>query len=126
MNIQDFWRLAIESRLLTHEQCTQLGTEFAGMPGAVANSNVQVLAEWLISKNALTRYQAQILAAGRPGPFFYGDYKVYDRIGQGPLAGMFRAVHAQTSHPVLLQFLNGPAVQNPQTWPAAAQALLGQ
>ena len=36
------------------------------------------LAQWLIAENMLSRYQAKILLAGRPGPFVYGDYTVYD------------------------------------------------
>ena len=60
-----------------------------------------------MARNVLSKYQTTILLAGRPGPFYYGDYKVYDRVEQGRLAGQFRAVHAPTGHPVLLQFLTG-------------------
>src|SRR5687767_14452479 len=80
VSIQDFWKLIIDSRLLSPEQCHLLGTEFAGVNGAVAQANAKSLAQFLISRNALSNYQSDVLLAGHAGPFFYGDYKVYDRI----------------------------------------------
>ncbi|MBC8870080.1 MAG: protein kinase [Planctomycetes bacterium] len=114
--ISEFWKLAIKSRLLTAEQCEQLYTSFGQVKGADTCGNARTLTEWLISKNALTRYQTRILLSGRSGPFFFGDYKIYDSIKQGPFAGMFRAVHTPTSHPVVLQFLTGPDVESPGLW----------
>ncbi len=92
-------------------------------PGASTPGNARTLAEWLISRGVVTRYQAMVLMAGRSGPFFYGDYRLYDRLESGTLAGMFRAVHMATQHPVVLQFLTGPATQDPQQWAALAPQL---
>ncbi len=116
LSIPDFWKLVIESRLLTPQQCQLLGEEFGRVKGAATQGNVRVLSQWLISRNALTQYQATILEAGRSGPFHYGDYKVYDRIEQGAMSGMFRAIHEPTSHPVLLQFVTGEATQDRGKW----------
>lgn len=117
----DFWKLIIDSRLLTVEQCQLLSAEYTRVKGAADQGNVKTLAEWLISRNALTAYQSLILQAGRSGPFHYGDYKVYDRVDQGRLAGMFRAIHEPTSHPVLLQFVTGAATQNAALWGELAE-----
>jgi len=116
LSIPEFWKLVIESRLLTPEQCQLLGTEYGRVDGAAAQGNVKSLAEWLISRNALTVYQSAILQAGRSGPFHYGDYKVYDRIDECPLKESFRAIHEPTSHPVLLKFVGGEAGQGGQKW----------
>ena len=105
-SVSDFWKLVGESRLLSPEQCRHYDQRFGQVKGAATAGNAQTLAEWLIAENALSRYQATVLLAGRPGPFAYGPYTVYDRISAGRLSGMFRAVHAQTGHPVLLQFLS--------------------
>ncbi len=116
--ISEFWNLLAASRLLTPEQLQQLQGDFQRVKGA-AGSNAKMLVEWLVSQNALSRYQTQILMAGRSGPFFFGDYKVYDRldgIGQGT---MFRALHSTTGHPVVLQFLSGAITQNANQWAAA-------
>lgn len=119
VSISDFWRLAVESRLLTPEQCQPLAVAFGQMKGA-AQSSAAVLAEWLISQNVISRYQATILLAGHPGPFHYGDFRIYDRLDLPPLVGVFRAVHLPTGHPVMLQFLTGPETQHPQLWAALA------
>ena len=83
-----------------------LAADFAQVKGAAsqatAQSSAKALAEWLVSRNVLSKYQATILLAGRAGPFQYGEYKVYDRVDKGRLAGLFRAVHGPTGHPVLL------------------------
>ncbi len=116
ISIPEFWKLLIDSRLLTAGQCQALGAEYGRVKGAAAQGNVKTLVQWLISRNALTKYQAAILQAGRSGPFHYGDYKVYDRVENGRLAGMFRAIHEPTSHAVLLQFVTGPATQDARKW----------
>lgn len=116
LSVSDFWKLLVQSRLLTKAQCEHLSSGFSAVPGA-ATAPGKTLAEWLVKKNILSKYQAVILLAGRAGPFFYGDYKIYDRLDSGRLAGAFRAVHVGTNHPVLLRFLApGSTAQNPQAW----------
>ena len=99
----------------------QLQQEFQQLKGAGDQGNAKTLSEWLISKQVISRYQATILLGGRAGPFFYADYKVYDRIESGKLSGMFRAIHVPSNHPVILQFISDPVIQQPQTWPAVAR-----
>ena len=124
ISIADFWKVLDASRLLAPEQVQQLAADFGRVKGAGEQASGKTLAEWLVTRNVLSRYQATILIAGRPGPFYYGDYKVYDRVDGGRLGGQFRAVHAPTGHPVLLQFLTGPVVGDPQLWAAAANDAL--
>ena len=123
VSIPDFWRLAVESRLLAPADCQQLEANFAGVKGAAAQSNAATLGEWLIANGVLTRYQIKTLLAGHAGPFFYGDYYVYDRIRskEGRLGGLLRAVHIPTRHPVMLYFITGMAAQDPQWWAVALQ-----
>jgi eukaryotic-like serine/threonine-protein kinase len=123
VSIADFWRLLVDSRLFSSQQVQQLAGEFGQVRAASGGANAKALAEWLLGRRLLSPYQARILLAGRPGPFDYGDYKVYDRIDSGRLAGQFRAVHAPTGHPVLLEFLTGSAVSDPQQWAAAASGV---
>lgn len=118
--ISEFWRLAAESRLLPPGQCQQLEQQFGHVKGAAAVGNARTLAEWLISQNVISRYQSTILLAGRPGPFFYGEYKIYDRVEAGPLSGQFQAIHDPTGHPVVLKFFAGETVSQPQRWSQTA------
>ncbi len=124
VSIPAFWKLLADSRLLAPQQCQQLATDFAQLKGSPTEGSARPLAEWLVSRNVLSRYQTAILLAGRSGPFYYGDYKVYDRVDKGRLAGLFRAVHIPTGHPVLLQFLAGDIIRDPNRWAAAAQETL--
>ncbi len=119
VSIHEFWKLLVDSRLLTRTQCEQLSQEFGSVKGAAVQGNSRTLAEWLIAQNVLSRYQARVLLAGQPGPFHYGEYKVHDRIEGGTLARMFKAVHVATGHPVALRFLAGTTVQSPERWAQA-------
>ncbi|MCA9176423.1 MAG: serine/threonine protein kinase [Planctomycetales bacterium] len=120
MVAKEFWRLAIQSRILTAEQGKGLAKRFAAMPGADKLDDARSLSEWLVNENAISRYQAKVLLAGRPGPFHYGDYQIYDRIGSGRLSGMFRAVHVPTQHPVLLAFLSAEDAGDARRWATIA------
>jgi eukaryotic-like serine/threonine-protein kinase len=124
VSIPVFWNLLRDSRLLAPEQVQQLAADFTHVKGAAEQGNAKTLGEWLVARNVLSKYQTTILLAGRAGPFYYGDYKVYDRVERGRLAGQFRAVHAPTGHPVLLQFLTGPVISNPDLWATAANEVL--
>lgn len=117
--IPEFWKLVMDSQLLSPEQCQSLGAEYGHVKGAAQEGNARTLSEWLISRNILSRYQAKILLAGHAGPFVYGDYQVYDRLESGRYAGAFRAVHSLTRHPVLLHFLTGARTQDPAAWAAS-------
>ncbi len=117
----EFWKLAVDSKLLSPQQCQQLHTDFSQIKGALETGSSKTLAEWLVSRNVISRYQATILLAGRPGPFAYGDYRVYERIEAGRLKGQFRAVHAPTGHPTVLQFLTGNLTRDPQLWAKVAR-----
>jgi hypothetical protein len=114
LSIPDFWKLVLESKLLTREQCQHLATSYGSSQGATADVNA--LVKWLVDQNVLSRYQATILLAGRAGPFTYGDYKIYDRVESGRLTSWFRAVNSGTNHPVMLKFLVGDAAQNANLW----------
>jgi serine/threonine protein kinase len=114
--MSEFWKSVIASRLLTPEQCQQLASAYQQTVGPLDAANAQAFVDWLTRVNVLSRYQATVLLNGRSGPFFYGEYKLYDRIESGRWKGVFRAVHAPTNHPVLLQFATGPATQDPQHW----------
>ncbi len=109
MTTQDLWRLLVESKLLTDEKCQKFAQQYAGV---TSSTNAEQLGAWLIDQKVITRFHAKILLTGRPGPFSYGEYKLYDRVSQGRMSGLFKAVHSRTGHRVALQFLSGEAVQS--------------
>ena len=123
--IGDFWNLAVESRLLSPADCQQWDAAFAHVKGAASQGNAATLGQWLVANGALSGYQVQTLLSGHAGPFLFGDYCVYDRIRSkaGRLAGLYRALHIGTRHPVLLCFLSSEIVRNPEAREAAARQL---
>ncbi|MCE9552764.1 MAG: protein kinase [Planctomycetes bacterium] len=107
--LTEFWQLAAASGLMSPQQMTPLVDEFQQIRGAAASGNTRTLCEWLIDRRALTRFQCDVLLLGQSGPFRYGDYVIWDRISQGRLRKIFRAVHVPTGQRVWLKFLSGPA-----------------
>lgn len=107
---ESLWKLLVDSQLAGPEDARQYQAAWSQQ---FPNADAQQLAEWLVSANLISRYQASILLAGRAGPFVYGDYRIYDRIEKGRLAGIFRAVHIPTMHRVCLQFLSGEQSASP-------------
>ncbi len=64
--INDFWKRAVASRLLTPDRCRQLNDEFAALRGAEQSVDAVSLAEWLAASGVLTRGQVSALLAPRP------------------------------------------------------------
>ena len=125
VSIAEFWKLAVQSRLLTADDCRQLDAAFAHVKGASNQGNAATMGEWLVAQGALSHYQVQTLLARRPGPFIFGDYCIYDRIRskEGRLAGLFRAMHVGSRHPVLLYFLEPEIGKSPESWQAAVHQI---
>ncbi|MDX1962703.1 MAG: protein kinase [Pirellulales bacterium] len=121
VTIADFWHQLEQSRLISGEHCRQLAEQFGELKGVARQGNATVLAEWLVNQQALTRYQAKILLRGKSGPFFFGEYVLFEKISAGRLEGLYRALHLQSRHPVLLEFLEPGNFAEPQQRAALAE-----
>ncbi len=124
VSVEKFWQLAQQSDLLGAKHCQKLATQFA-QSGATADGDAQPLARWLVGRQVLSRYQATVLLAGKPGPFQFGGYQVFDRLSKGRLKGLFRAVHLDTQHVVMLRFLDTGEAANADRLTGAAQRAAG-
>ncbi len=58
-------------------------------------SDPVLFAKWLAHHGHVTDYQAGVLLRRRDDPLVLGSYKVRGRIGRGPMAGVYEAVHPQ-------------------------------
>jgi serine/threonine protein kinase len=108
ISINDFWKLTVASGLLLADECRQLQAQFSGITGTATQANTATLAQWLVAGGVLTRYQASVLAAGRPGPFVFGDFVILERIERGRLARCFKAQYKGTQ-PATLVFASASA-----------------
>ncbi len=121
-SIAEFWKLLEKSRLVGAEHCHALAEQYGQLKGVGQSGNAQTLAEWLVKQQAISRYQAKVLLAGKSGPFFYGGYVLYDKVSEGPLRSCFRALHPASRHIVALNFFDEQA--RPDEWAAAAETVL--
>ena len=102
---------------MTSEQLESLvaqANKLAEDKGQEADPNA--IATWLINNKAITKYHAEIVLAGSPGPFRFGDYLIVDQISDGPLEGSFLARHRLTTHPVVLEFASGSDEEALKFW----------
>ncbi len=91
-NMQNFLPILANSRLFPPEQATDLYARWAQTPGA-KSGDFQQFSKWLIAQNHLTEYQVSVLLRGHAAALFLDDYKLLDRIGQGDMAGVYKAIH---------------------------------
>jgi serine/threonine protein kinase len=120
MSLSDFWKLLADSRLLSAAHVQRLATDFQ-KEKPPSDHTVKTAAQWLMDLRAISKYQAQVLVTGKTGPFFFGDYKLYERIDKGRLTGCFRALHNASKYCVILRFATGAILKDPQQWAAASE-----
>ncbi len=119
--LDDFWKLTAESQLIPVEKYRELRVRFRHLRGAAGRANARAAASWLVNQKVLTTYQAQVLLAGRSGPFTFGDYRIRNRL-LGPLgARRFEGLHLPTNHRVLVHFWPYEADQWPMALSVAQQ-----
>jgi len=64
------------------------------------------LARKLVSKGLLTRFQAEMVLAGRTDGFILGQYRILDQIGRGGMGRVFKAEHMTMNRVVALKVLS--------------------
>ncbi len=113
VDINQFWNLLSESKLLQPSQLQKLQADFSS---AGQEPTAKAVSNWLIGRQALSPYQCTIILAGHSGPFQYGNYTLVDRFDKGQLKASFKAKHATSQHPVLLEFLSGDRNEDLLVW----------
>lgn len=118
-NPDEFWTLLAESKLGETTALGKLRREFEGLPfppGATAAKATELVARWLVKRNAITEWQGKRLLRGEKGPFFLGDYRLLDRFETGRGGTVFRARHDPSGRLVGLAALNNKYCQQPEVW----------
>ena len=69
--------------------------------------------KWMIASGYLTDFQLGLLTRGFADLLFLGDYKLLDRIGQGRMAGVYKAVHATSGQMVAVKVLPPSKAKHP-------------
>ncbi|GIW79635.1 MAG: hypothetical protein KatS3mg105_1442 [Gemmatales bacterium] len=93
------------SNLLTEEE---FGEVVKHLPNTDA---VRELARHLVANGHLTRFQAEMLLAGRASGFILGQYRILDQIGRGGMGRVFKAVHQTMNRIVALKIVSSSLVK---------------
>jgi WD40 repeat protein/serine/threonine protein kinase len=97
------------SNLLAPEVMAQVREEFAdGDPPLSAPE----IANRLVARQLLTHWQADMLLEGRSG-FFFGKYKLLDRLGRGGMGSVFKAQKRGMGRAVALKVMSHALMKNP-------------
>jgi eukaryotic-like serine/threonine-protein kinase len=99
----DFLALLQKSRLFSREQFTTAVSQH-GLEDMLTAEDV---ADGLVSRGLLTRYQANRLLAGSRRGLFIDDYKIVDILGFGGMGYLYSAEELKTGWKVALKVLSG-------------------
>jgi serine/threonine protein kinase len=91
-SVESLCNLLARSRLLPGEEVRALRLRWLKEAGDAA-ADPRKFGRWLVDKEYVTEYQAGLLLLGKWERHFLNEYKVLDRIGQGRMAGVYKAVH---------------------------------
>jgi serine/threonine protein kinase len=71
----------------------------------------KVVARALVEAGLLTRFQAELLLAGRTSGFILGQYRILDQLGRGGMGRVFKAEHMTMNRVVALKVLSSSLVK---------------
>jgi eukaryotic-like serine/threonine-protein kinase len=74
----------------------------------------RVIARELVTRGLLTKFQAEMLLAGRTDGFLLGQYRILDQLGQGGMGRVFKAVHQTMNRIVALKVVTSQLVKTEQ------------
>jgi len=100
INRETFLARLRESGLLSPEHFQQV------YDAAAATDRGRVLARSLVERGLLTRFQAEMLLAGRTEGFVLGQYRILEQIGHGGMGRVFKAEHQTMNRIVALKVLS--------------------
>jgi serine/threonine protein kinase len=100
------------SRLLDANTIRGLRQRWRAEAGPAADDGGK-FGQWLLSLRQITDFQLGLLTRGFGDMLFFGDYKLVDRIGQGRMAGIYKAVHP-TGQVVAIKVLPPSKAAQPQ------------
>ncbi|MCI0462113.1 MAG: hypothetical protein L0Z62_34610 [Gemmataceae bacterium] len=113
MTVQEFCQQLMRSRLQTVAAVQAIYRQWQAV--SQNPQNLDSFCAWLVARNQITDYQAQLLREGYTDNFFLGPYRILDRIGKGRMAGVYKAL-GTGGVAVALKVLPPSRVKDPELW----------
>lgn len=110
--VENICGFLIRSKLLTPEEVRALQPRWQNEAKDQVASLSQFM-KWLVANKYITEYQAVLLSKGHADNFFLNQYKILDRLGQGRMAGVYKAEHT-LGQVVAIKVLPPSKAKNPQ------------
>lgn len=104
LTISEFRTIALASGLVSRDSLEAAEEALRTAPHAPAELSGAELADRLVERGALNRWQAEQMLAGR-SRFHLGPYLILDSIGQGGMGQVFRAEHLVMGRTVAVKVL---------------------
>ena len=118
----ELWHLLVRTRLLEPHAADALRAEYAAaLPTVAGDGSSKAIAGWLMSRGAITRWQAKRLLIGDTGPFFVGDYRLLERHEREGDGLLFTARHEPSGRPVAVMMLNAKRCRDRDVWTAIVE-----
>jgi serine/threonine protein kinase len=89
-SVEAVCNLLVKSGLLTPPQLRGLSRRWRAEAGA---DDAAAFCQWLVAGGYATEYQAGLVMRGKVDHFFFGPYKLLERVGKGRMAGVYKAIH---------------------------------
>ena len=92
-SVESVCNLLVKTKLLTADRLRAILPLWRQRPDHDAADAPQRFAKWLVARGDLTAYQAERIVRGHTERYFLQAYKLLDRLGQGRMAGVYKAEH---------------------------------
>ncbi len=105
-------------RVLPADQIRSLYHEWSSSAGKASelkscSDEPDAFRDWLIAHDHVTAFQFQLISRGFADQLYFGAYKILERIGQGRMAGVYKAVNPE-GELVALKVLPPSKASNPR------------
>src|SRR5689334_15769940 len=112
LTVEQFTQRLTSSGLMSDDE---LRDWFAAVPVEKRPSDGETLARELVKQKRLTKFQAEQIYAGKGSSLTLGNYVILDKLGQGGMGMVLKAMHRRMKRLVAIKVMSPAAVKTPDS-----------